>query len=64
MPAIPEESASEAAFAVIVADREGVIREWNEMAERIFGYSAAEAIGKTIDLLMPEAERADHWRGA
>ena len=62
MPAIPEESASEAAFAVIVADREGVIREWNEMAERIFGYSAAEAIGKTIDLLMPEAERADHWR--
>ncbi len=48
--------------AVIVADRNGIIREWNGAAERIFGYQAAEVIGKTIDLLMPEAERADHWR--
>ncbi len=48
--------------AVIVADREGVIREWNGVAESIFGYSAAEVIGHTIDLLMPEAERGDHWR--
>jgi PAS domain S-box-containing protein len=48
--------------AVIVADRDGVIREWNAVAERIFGYAALEAIGKTIDLVMPEDERADHWR--
>ncbi len=48
--------------AVVVADRDGVIREWNGAAESIFGYSAPEAIGQTIDLLMPEAERADHWR--
>ena len=47
---------------MVVADRGGVIREWNKMAERIFGYSATEAIGKTIDFIMPEAERADHWR--
>jgi PAS domain S-box-containing protein len=48
---------------VVVADRDGVIREWNEVAQRIFGYPAAQAIGSTIDLLMPEAERADHCRG-
>jgi PAS domain S-box-containing protein len=61
MPAILQESGSKTAFAVVVADRDGIIREWNNMAERIFGYSATEAIGKTIDFLMPEAERADHW---
>jgi PAS domain S-box-containing protein len=48
--------------AIIVADRDGVIREWNDAAERIFGYSAAEAIGRTLDLIVPEEERADHWR--
>jgi PAS domain S-box-containing protein len=47
--------------AVIVADRDGIIREWNEGAERIFGYAATEAIGQTIEIVMPEEERADHW---
>jgi PAS domain S-box-containing protein len=48
--------------ATIVADRDGIIREWNLAAERIFGFSAAEAIGQTLDLVVPEEERADHWR--
>ncbi len=48
--------------AVIVADRDGIIREWSVAAERIFGYSATEAIGRTLDLIVPEEERADHWR--
>jgi PAS domain S-box-containing protein len=48
--------------AMIVADRDGIIREWNVAAERIFGYCAAEAIGRTLDLVVPEEERADHWR--
>ena len=48
--------------AVIVADRDGIIREWSVAAERIFGYSAIEAIGRTLDLIVPEEERADHWR--
>ena len=48
--------------AVVVADRDGVIREWNPAAALIFGYSAAEAIGQTLDLIVPEEERADHWR--
>ena len=64
MSVIPEEPVTEviAAQAVIVADRDGVICEWNGVAEHIFGYSAVEAIGQTIDLIMPEEERADHWR--
>jgi PAS domain S-box-containing protein len=48
--------------AMIVADRDGIIQKWNSAAERIFGYSAAEAIGRTLDLVVPEEERADHWR--
>jgi len=47
--------------AVITADRDGIIREWNAAAERIFGHRAKEAIGQTLDLIMPEEERADHW---
>jgi PAS domain S-box-containing protein len=49
--------------AMIVADREGVILEWNDAAEAIFGYSATQAVGQNIDLVVPEEERADHWRG-
>jgi PAS domain S-box-containing protein len=48
--------------AVISADREGVIRDWNEIAEHIFGHSAGQAIGQTLDFIIPEEERADHWR--
>ncbi len=49
--------------AAIVADRDGVILEWNRAAETIFGYTAAEAIGQSIEIVVPEEERADHWRG-
>ncbi|MBI4274968.1 MAG: PAS domain S-box protein [Rhizobiales bacterium] len=48
--------------AIIAADYDGIIREWNFEAERIFGHSAAEAIGQTLDLVVPVEERADHWR--
>jgi len=66
MSPVPEQSLPRIASepeAVIVADRDGIIREWNPAAQRIFGYSAADAIGRTIDLVVPEEERADHWRG-
>jgi PAS domain S-box-containing protein len=48
--------------AIVSADREGVIRDWNDTAEHIFGYSAGQAIGQALDLVVPEEERADHWR--
>jgi PAS domain S-box-containing protein len=48
--------------AVVSADREWIIRDWNETAEHIFGHSAGQAIGQSLDLIVPEEERADHWR--
>jgi PAS domain S-box-containing protein len=49
--------------AVIFADREGIIRLWNAGAETIFGYSAAEALGHSVDLIIPDRLRARHWEG-
>ena len=52
-----------AADAIIFADTEGIIRLWNSGAEVIFGYSAEEAIGETLDLIVPEKLREKHWEG-
>ena len=51
------------AEAVIYADREGLIQRWNTGAVRMFGYSAAQAIGHSLDLMIPVPLRAAHWRG-
>jgi PAS domain S-box-containing protein len=40
-----------------------VIRFWNGGAERIFGFGAAEAVGKSLDIIIPENLRARHWEG-
>ena len=47
--------------AIIYADSCGLIRFWNQGAERIFGYSAKEAVGSSLDLIMPENLRQRHW---
>ena len=49
--------------AVMFADREGVIQLWNEGAEWIFGVAKAEALGRSLDLIIPERLRARHWQG-
>jgi PAS domain S-box-containing protein len=49
--------------AVIVADRQGVIELWNRAAEAIFGHTAGEAVGKSLDVIIPERLRAGHWAG-
>lgn len=49
--------------AVVVADGRGVIRLWNSGAERLFGYTAEEALGQTLDLIIPEKQRQRHWEG-
>jgi PAS domain S-box-containing protein len=49
--------------AVVVADPEGAITVWNPAAERIFGFTAAEALGETLDLITPERHRRRHWDG-
>jgi PAS domain S-box-containing protein len=49
--------------AVIVSDPQGVIILWNHGAEAMFGYAAAEALGQSLDLIIPERFRARHWDG-
>ncbi len=51
-----------AADAVLFTDRAGVIQLWNSGAERIFGWTAAEAVGKSMELIIPERLRARHWQ--
>ena len=51
------------ADAVIVADSTGTICFWNDAAERVFGWTAAEAIGASLDLIVPERQRSRHWDG-
>ena len=49
--------------AIIYADEQGVIQFWNSSAERIFGFAEAEALGKTLDIIIPESLRGRHWQG-
>jgi len=51
------------AEAVIYCDRRGVIERWNAAATAVFGFTAEEALGHGLDLIIPEHLRAAHWRG-
>ena len=50
-------------MAIMFADREGKIRLWNSGAETVFGYMAKEALGQSLDLIVPERQRQRHWEG-
>lgn len=49
--------------AVVYSDAEGRIQYWNGGAERLFGHASAQAIGQTLDLIIPESLRKRHWDG-
>jgi PAS domain S-box-containing protein len=49
--------------AVVFADPDGIIQLWNRGAEVLFGYAAAEAVGRSLDIIIPEDLRARHWEG-
>lgn len=51
------------ADAIVAGDREGLIRFWGPGAERIFGYTQEEALGHSLDLIIPERLRKAHWDG-
>jgi len=53
----------EAPDAVVFADTKGVIQYWNRGAEELFGWQAADALGQSMDLIIPENLRARHWEG-
>ena len=49
--------------AIVFADAAGHVRVWNASAEALFGYTAAEVLGGSLDPIIPERLRAAHWRG-
>ena len=49
--------------AVIASDTDGIITMWNPAAERIFGFTEIEALGQSLDLIIPESQRNSHWDG-
>ena len=51
------------ATALVFAEPTGVIHIWNAAAESLFGHRAAEAIGQTLDLIVPPDYRKRHWAG-
>ena len=50
-------------YQALVTDRDGVIRRWDSECVGVFGYSSEEAVGQTLDLVVPPALQARHWRG-
>jgi PAS domain S-box-containing protein len=58
-----EKMVQESSDAILFADREGIVRIWNAGAELMLGFSATEAIGQSLDLIIPENLRGRHWEG-
>jgi PAS domain S-box-containing protein len=63
LPKLAEWILEQTTDALVFADREGRIVRWNPAACSLFGYSAEEAVGQSLDLIIPEHLRAGHWRG-
>jgi PAS domain S-box-containing protein len=51
------------ADALVIADRDGTVVFWNQAAERLFGWPEGEALGRSLDLIIPERLRTRHWDG-
>lgn len=62
-PQLAEWIVDQVADALVYADRGGMIARWNDAACHLFGFTAAEALGKSLDLIIPEHLRAPHWNG-
>jgi|SRR5690606_34782068 len=58
-----EKLIEQAPDAIIFSDSKGDIRMWNPKAEELFGYSSEEALGKSLNLVIPERLRDAHWKG-
>ena len=50
--------------AVMVCDAEGAITLWNPACERMFGFTEAEVLGRSMDMIIPERLRGRHWDGS
>jgi len=49
--------------ALVIADQDGTIQLWNAKATELFGHSEADAVGASLDLIVPESFRERHWVG-
>jgi PAS domain S-box-containing protein len=49
--------------AILICDHAGTVRYWNAAAERVFGFRVTEALGVSMNLIIPERLRARHWAG-
>jgi PAS domain-containing protein len=49
--------------AILICDPVGTLRYWNAAAERVFGFRVTEALGVSMNLIIPERLRARHWAG-
>jgi PAS domain S-box-containing protein len=49
--------------AIVIADATGTIRFWSQGAESVFGHLSQDAVGRSLDLIVPEQFRASHWAG-
>ena len=62
-PKLAERVLDQVADALICADRTGKITRWNRACTELFGFSAEEALGQSLDLIIPEHLRPAHWSG-
>jgi len=62
-PDLAREMIDQAADAIIFADIHGVIQVWNQAAAVTFGFETTEAIGQSLDLIIPQHLRPAHWAG-
>lgn len=58
-----EKLINDAPEAILISDKEGIITFWNSGAERLFGHTVTEAVGQSLDLIIPENLRGRHWDG-
>ena len=58
-----EELVAAVGDAIVVCDAAGAITLWNPAAERIFGFTQADALGQSLDLIIPHRQRQRHWDG-
>ena len=58
-----EQLVAGAGDAIVVCDAAGAITLWNRAAERIFGFTEADALGQSLDLIIPPRQRERHWEG-
>ncbi|MBH42853.1 MAG: histidine kinase [Chloroflexi bacterium] len=49
--------------AIVLTNADGVIQIWNLGANKMFGYSPEEAVGQTLDIIIPDRFRDSHWDG-